>query len=155
MASLSNFDQRQTFNSKDKEVITKPLLSMRKTNCAFSVPPMVPAPDPSIGLSEFEVPAVTGRQVLDVVCAVYDVTIQDLKGPRRARRVARPRQVAMYFSRLLCPHLSLPMIGIMLGGRDHTTIMHGCRQIEGLLHYDKELAEKCQAVSDLLGEAAK
>ncbi len=155
MASLSNFDQRQTFNSKEEEVIPKPLLSMRKTDCKFSVPPMVPAPDPNIGLPEFVVPKITGQRVMETVCLVFDVTMSDLVSVRRARRVARPRQVAMYFSRLLCPHLSLPMIGAMLGGRDHTTIMHGCRQIEGLLHHDKELAAKCQAVSDLLGEAAK
>ena len=57
---------------------------------------------------------------------------------RRAREVARPRQVAMYLSKQLTPK-SLPDIGRRFGGRDHTTVIHAVRQIEKLRASDAEL----------------
>src|SRR6185437_16380712 len=53
----------------------------------------------------------------------FGVPMMEMVSDRRARRVARPRQVAMYLSRELTP-MSLPGIGKHFGGRDHTTIMH-------------------------------
>ena len=57
---------------------------------------------------------------------------------RRAREVARPRQIAMYIAKQLTPR-SLPEIGRRFGGRDHTTVIHAIKQIEKLRQIDAEL----------------
>lgn len=69
----------------------------------------------------------------------YNLRMTDILSPRRARPVARPRQVAMYLAKALTEH-SLPEIGRKFGGRDHTTIIHGVRKIEELLLADRQLA---------------
>ena len=68
----------------------------------------------------------------------YGLKLADLLSPRRAREVARPRQVAMYLAKKLTPR-SLPEIGRRFGGRDHTTVMHGVKRIEELRVADTEL----------------
>ncbi|WP_207102670.1 chromosomal replication initiator protein DnaA, partial [Paracoccus shandongensis] len=70
----------------------------------------------------------------------YNIRLADMVGPKRARNVARPRQIAMYLSKQLTSR-SLPEIGRRFGGRDHTTIMHGIRKIEELVVEDHALAE--------------
>src|SRR3546814_606399 len=62
----------------------------------------------------------------------------DMVSARRAREVARPRQVAMYLAKRLTPR-SLPEIGRRFGGRDHTTVMHAVKRIEELRVEDTEL----------------
>lgn len=69
----------------------------------------------------------------------YSLRMQDMHSARRARAVARPRQVAMYLSKQLTPR-SLPEIGRKFGGRDHTTIMHAVRKIEELMEQDHQIA---------------
>lgn len=64
--------------------------------------------------------------VLAEVCREYNLSPSDLKGPSRRRQVAWPRQDFMVRSYAL-GHLSLPQIGRFLGGRDHTTVLHGVR----------------------------
>lgn len=79
----------------------------------------------------------------DIQCKViahYNIRISDMHSPRRARNVARPRQIAMYLAKVLTEH-SLPEIGRKFGGRDHTTIIHGIRRIEELMATDRALAE--------------
>jgi chromosomal replication initiator protein len=68
----------------------------------------------------------------------YRLKLGDLLSPRRAREVARPRQVAMYLAKQLTPR-SLPEIGRRFGGRDHTTVMHAVKRIEELRATDHEL----------------
>ena len=72
------------------------------------------------------------------VCEHYGIRLADMHSPRRARPVARPRQLAMYLCKQLTTH-SLPEIGRKFGGRDHTTIIHGVRKIEELLADDAML----------------
>jgi chromosomal replication initiator protein len=72
------------------------------------------------------------------VCEHYGIRLADMHSPRRARPVARPRQLAMYLCKQLTTH-SLPEIGRKFGGRDHTTIIHGVRKIEELLADDSAL----------------
>jgi len=69
----------------------------------------------------------------------YSLRMSDILSPRRARQVARPRQVAMYLCKALTQY-SLPEIGRKFGGRDHTTIIHGVRKIEELLTSDRDIA---------------
>jgi chromosomal replication initiator protein len=70
----------------------------------------------------------------------YNIRLSDMHSPRRARMVARPRQIAMYLAKALTEH-SLPEIGRKFGGRDHTTIMHGVRRIEELILSDRGIQE--------------
>jgi len=72
-------------------------------------------------------PTVLG--ILNAVAGVTGFTCAELTGPRRARRVARARQLAYHLLRVLRPDLSLPMIGRAIGNRDHTSIMHGLRVV--------------------------
>jgi chromosomal replication initiator protein len=91
---------------------------------------------------------ITGHDVLRVVAEVTDTPMAALLGQRRTRRVTRPRQLAAYLMRELCPHLSFPSIGRLIGNRDHTTIMHACRNIESLLATDVDLymaSDVCRA----------
>jgi len=69
--------------------------------------------------------------VIEFVAASYGLPPAALTGDCRRSVVVRPRQFAMYAIRQLCPHLSLNLIGRALGGRDHTTILHGLRKVEG------------------------
>ncbi|URD61434.1 chromosomal replication initiator protein DnaA [Sphingomonas sp. KRR8] len=68
----------------------------------------------------------------------YRIRKAEMTSARRAREVARPRQVAMYLSKQLTPK-SLPDIGRRFGGRDHTTVIHAVRQIEKLRALDPEI----------------
>jgi chromosomal replication initiator protein len=81
---------------------------------------------------------VTIEQIMDVVASHFGLRVDDLIGPRRTRAIARPRQVCMFLARELTD-MSLPRIGEALGGRDHTTIMHGCDKIGALFEKDDEM----------------
>ncbi|RUA17623.1 MAG: chromosomal replication initiator protein DnaA [Clostridia bacterium] len=83
--------------------------------------------------------------ILDAVAQEYNITISELKGSRRTRRISVPRQMAMYLLRDVA-QLSFPQIGEYLGGRDHTTIMHGATKIEKSLRETPEVREKLERV---------
>ncbi len=72
------------------------------------------------------------------VADYYNLKPSDMVSARRAREVARPRQVAMYLAKRLTPR-SLPEIGRRFGGRDHTTVMHAVKRIDELRVADREL----------------
>lgn len=69
----------------------------------------------------------------------FRVALIEMVSARRARHVARPRQVAMFLARELTP-LSLPNIGRRFGNRDHTTVMHAIRTVERLCVEDTAFA---------------
>lgn len=79
------------------------------------------------------------KTIRAAVCAAYGVSLQDLLSQRRTRDLTLPRHVAYYLAKELT-HFSLPMIGRHMGGRDHTTILHGCRKIAAKLLTDQNLA---------------
>ncbi len=68
------------------------------------------------------------KDVIDIVCDFYNITEEDIKGRNRAREVSYPRQIAMYIMREVTDY-SLPKIGSLFGGRDHTTVMHACDKV--------------------------
>ena len=80
----------------------------------------------------------------------YNIRLSDMHSPRRARMVARPRQIAMYLAKALTEH-SLPEIGRKFGGRDHTTIMHGVRRIEELIVNDSSIREDVELLRRAIG----
>ena len=86
----------------------------------------------------------TVEAIKRTVCERYNVRPAEMDSPRRARSVARPRQVAMYLAKQLTS-LSLPDIGRKFG-RDHSTVLHGVRKIEKLMEDDKALEEEVEAL---------
>ena len=72
---------------------------------------------------------ITAELIMDVVSDYYGVTLSDLTGPTRKREITVPRQVAMYLTREMTG-MSLPQIGNVFGGRDHTTVLHSCKTVE-------------------------
>ena len=75
---------------------------------------------------------VTIDEIQRRVAEHFNIRLSEMTSERRARAVARPRQVAMYLAKQLTTR-SLPEIGKKFGGRDHTTVMHAVRKIEELI----------------------
>ncbi|MFT4130962.1 chromosomal replication initiator protein DnaA [Labrys sp. (in: a-proteobacteria)] len=86
-----------------------------------------------------------------IVAKHYNVSRADILSLRRTATVVKPRQVAMYLAKSLTPR-SLPEIGRRFGGRDHTTVLHAVRKIEGLVGKDTGLAEEVDLLRRLLSE---
>jgi len=74
------------------------------------------------------------------VAEYYKIKMSDMLSKRRNRSVARPRQMAMCLSKELTNH-SLPEIGDAFGGRDHTTVLHACKQVKNLRSISLDFAE--------------
>ena len=68
----------------------------------------------------------------------FDVRVADILGPSRQQPVALARQTAMLVARRLTG-LSYPVLGRLLGGRDHTTVLHGVRRTQEMMSQDPEL----------------
>lgn len=85
------------------------------------------------------------QSVLQAVASEFRVALVELTGPRRSHNVVVPRQAAMYLMREVC-QLSFPQIGDFLGGRDHTTAMHGCEKMAQRLDEDAELRGRVERV---------
>lgn len=81
---------------------------------------------------------ITIDEIQRAVSAHYGMRQAEMVSARRARAVARPRQIAMYLAKRLTPR-SLPEIGRRFGGRDHTTVIHAVKQIERLRGEDADL----------------
>lgn len=73
-------------------------------------------------------PEIAASSIMDTTAAYFDITVDELCGPSRNRNLVNARQIAMYLCRELT-ELSLPKIGQLFGGRDHTTVMHAERKI--------------------------
>ncbi|MBP7770400.1 MAG: chromosomal replication initiator protein DnaA [Candidatus Pacebacteria bacterium] len=86
-----------------------------------------------------------------IVARQYNVSRSDLLSARRTANVVRPRQVAMYLAKTLTLR-SLPEIGRRFGGRDHTTVLHAVRKIEGLMTIDVALKEEIESLKRQLSE---
>lgn len=69
------------------------------------------------------------KVVLATVAEATGVSVEDMQGPCRMRRLARPRHFAFHVVKLTRPDLSLPSIGRVFGNRDHTTVMHGLKKV--------------------------
>lgn len=90
-------------------------------------------------------PDVDPQRILEEVAEYYEVTVEELQSASRHRRVAHPRQMAMYLLREET-EFSLPQIGALLGGRDHTTVLYGYERIREQLEYDNQLQREITAL---------
>ncbi|WP_234902426.1 chromosomal replication initiator protein DnaA [Agrobacterium larrymoorei] len=86
-----------------------------------------------------------------IVARHYNVSRQELVSNRRTRVIVKPRQVAMYLSKMLTPR-SFPEIGRRFGGRDHTTVLHAVRKIEELIGGDTKLGHEVELLKRLINE---
>ncbi len=97
---------------------------------------------------------VTIEEIQKKTAEFYKLDLRELHSARRARRVARPRQVAMFLARELTSR-SLPDIGRRFGGRDHTTVLHACRRIEALCKTDPVFQQEVEFLRKVLGRPAR
>jgi len=81
----------------------------------------------------------------------FNIRVADMFSARRARQIARPRQIAMFLAKNLTS-LSYPEIGRRFGNRDHTTIMHAVRKIEELMETDASLADDVSLLKSILAD---
>ncbi len=81
------------------------------------------------------------EDIQQVVCKHYSISKNDLLSSCRARNLVRPRQIAMFLSKVMTPR-SLPEIGKRFGGRDHTTVLHAVRKIDAQSKSDIGLAQE-------------
>lgn len=120
--------------------------------------PLVIHSRPQTEIFPFEPPLIDGdcrwpltiRDICRASCRHYSVNILDFVSTRRHRRLVRARHVAMYLAREHTTR-SLPEIGRIMGGRDHTTIMHGAHKIAEQVVANEELQADVAAIRALLG----
>ena len=94
-------------------------------------------------------PRPTVDDIMRVVCRFYKIDKNAMLSQNRQRHIARPRQIAMTLSRELT-NRSLPYIGMVYGGRDHTTVLHAVRRIADLRKSDPELSMEYDVIKKLL-----
>jgi chromosomal replication initiator protein len=92
---------------------------------------------------------VTIDEIQKRVAEHYNIRLAEMSSARRARAVARPRQVAMYLAKQLTPR-SLPEIGRKFGGRDHTTVIHAVKRIDELRATDSSFSEDIDLLRRML-----
>ncbi len=92
---------------------------------------------------------ITIEEIQKKVAEHFNIRVADMHSARRARQVARPRQVAMYLAKQLTAR-SLPEIGRKFGGRDHTTVMHAVKKVDELRDSDKSFAEDVELLRRML-----
>ncbi|MCA4919907.1 MAG: chromosomal replication initiator protein DnaA [Roseomonas sp.] len=92
---------------------------------------------------------VTIEEIQRKVAEHYNIRLTDMSSARRARNVARPRQVAMYLAKQLTSR-SLPEIGRRFGNRDHTTVMHAVSRVAELMQADGSFAEDVELLRRML-----
>jgi chromosomal replication initiator protein len=88
---------------------------------------------------------ITVDEIQKVCAAHYKIDASEMRSKRRARAVARPRQVAMYLAKKMTPR-SLPEIGRIFGGRDHSTVIHAVRTIEELRQTNADIDADIRAL---------
>ena len=90
------------------------------------------------------------EDILRIISRHYGVSKSDLLSQRRHRSVVWPRQIGMYLAKQLT-HRSLPEIGRRFGGRDHTTVLHAIRKIEGVIAGDANLRDELDELKKMIG----
>ena len=88
---------------------------------------------------------ITIELIQKIVSEYFGLSYKDLRGKRRTKAVAFPRQVAMYLSRELTEY-STTEVGVEFGGRDHTTVMHACQKIEDRMKLDPNIEPTLQTL---------
>jgi len=99
-------------------------------------------------------PEITGQGIMAQTAAYFSLTLEDLCGTSRSRVLVNARQIAMYLCRELTD-LSLPKIGQMFGGRDHTTVMHADRKIRQLMAERRSIYNQVTELTNRIKQQAQ
>lgn len=91
----------------------------------------------------------SAKQIIDRVSKYYQISLEDLMGPKRDRDIVVPRQIIMYLLRSEL-HLSFPKISRELHRKDHTTAIHSVAKIEKEITYNKEINQSIKAIKERL-----
>jgi len=89
------------------------------------------------------------EKILGAVASYFGVDVSELRGAARQQKVVRPRHLAMYLLRQDA-RLSLPQIGMLLGGRDHTSVLHACEKLAREIERDGPARNDARAVREIL-----
>jgi chromosomal replication initiator protein len=92
---------------------------------------------------------ITVEEIQKKVANRYNIKVSDMSSNCRSRDIARPRQLAMYLSKILTPK-SLADIGKKFGKKDHTTVIHAVKKIEELCENDREFMEEVDLLTKIL-----
>lgn len=99
---------------------------------------------------------ISARRIIEIVAHHTGVSVDEIKGPCRVQKMVNARHIASLLMRQYRPDLSYPQIGGLLGGRDHSTIIHGQCLIQDRLQRDPDLAETLEhAEFDVVYEALR
>jgi chromosomal replication initiator protein len=93
---------------------------------------------------------ITTEDIQEAVANRYHIKVSDLKSKRRTKTLVHPRQLAMYLCRELTD-ASFPEIGRDFGGKDHTTIIHACKQVQKSLEKDSSLRTTLNSITEEVG----
>ena len=100
-------------------------------------------------LSRGSVRRISIEDIQRKIADFYKLDPREFQSAQRSRRVARPRQVAMFLARTITER-SLPEIGRRFGGRDHTTVLHACRRVAALCEEDPAFAQEVEFLKRVL-----
>jgi chromosomal replication initiator protein len=88
---------------------------------------------------------ITPQTIIEIVCEHFSVTLDQMTGKSRSNDISRPRQIAMYLCKTLT-ECSLEVIGSFLGGRNHSTIIHGVQKIADEYEIDQDLKSQIDVI---------
>ena len=91
--------------------------------------------------------APTIHKIQKAVANFYDIKLSELLSSNRARQIARPRQIAMYLSKILTSE-SLPKIGAEFGGKNHATVIHSVKLVKELLNSDQNILQEVKSLEE-------
>ena len=89
------------------------------------------------------------KQITDIVCKYFNIDEQSFNSSKRTREVAQARQIAMYLAK---QHTKLPLaaIGSAIGGRNHATVLHSCKNVLNLIETDKVVKSQIDEISKMI-----
>ena len=95
---------------------------------------------------------ITSELIMQTVSDYYGLSMEDMTGPTRKREITVPRQIAMYLTREMTG-MSLPQIGNVFGGRDHTTVLHSCKTVEANMTANTDIKAVVEDIKTLVKNA--